>query len=178
MRVFRIVAGIALGALLGGFVAVATPFILAPGNNLVGLFSLMLAPVGVIAGALIAGLYWLQRGDDRAPAQNADKGARATARRAAVRVSVALKVVVPCAALGAFASVFVLQLLAQIGLNTRTGSAMLDLEYLAIACGIVAGSMCGGVYWWVITKPTVPDKARSAVAGKAGRRAVESRRKC
>jgi hypothetical protein len=167
MRVFRIAAGIALGALLGGFVAVLAPFILAPGNNLVGLVSLLLAPVGVIAGALIGGLYWLQHGDDQAPSRNAGEGARAAARRAAARVLESLKVIVPCAALGAFVSVLVLQLLAQSGFITRTGSAMLDLEYLAIACGVVAGSMGGGVYWWVKTKPRVPDKARSASAGKA-----------
>jgi hypothetical protein len=161
MRVSRIVAGIALGALLGGFVAVVLPFMLAPGNNLVGLFSLMLAPVGVIAGALIGGLYWLQRGDDRAPARNADEGARAAARRAGVRLRKALQVIVPCAALGAFVSVLVLQLLAQFDLITRTGSALLDLEYLAIACSVVAGSVGGGIYWWVSERHAALDKARS-----------------
>lgn len=57
MLLIAILIGALLGAITFFVVAVILPF----GGNLSGLIGLMILPVGVIVGAVLGGIYWVER---------------------------------------------------------------------------------------------------------------------
>jgi hypothetical protein len=165
MRAFRVLAGILLGAVLGGFIAFIGPIIVL-GTNLSGLVGLLLAPAGAIAGALLAGIYGLlpggpftgKPGSGETSRQGTDglvdNSDEDVARKAPeVRLFDALNAIVPGAALGGVLGILSTPLLVSLRMATHDADPMSLSTFAVISLGALVGGLGGGVYWWLRSRP-------------------------